>query len=217
MSNTKLLKIDLLKGQGIPTRSNPEKIALMAITILIPTIMSISMFGYFWKNNVLISIERQKIANCEKGIKSMAKAQALLDKSEKEKKFRSDCLGEVSKIINTRYQWTPGLVEIVKLMPDSVLLKEIQIRQSTIKKTVPSKQDVGQTIEIPLPITKMKISVTERSPGSGPHIREFQNNLRSSEVFGPILDSVTVSQGVESYREQSTVSYQIECYFKAEK
>ncbi len=217
MSGKKMLTVDLLKGQGIPTRSNPEKIVLMAITILVPTIMSIGMFGYFWKYNVLISIERQKIANCEKGIKSMAKAQALLDKSQKEKQFRNDCLGEVAKIINTRYQWTPGIVEIVKLMPDSVLLKEIEIKQSNIKKNVPSKKEVGQMIEISLPVTKMKISVTERLPGSGPHIREFQNNLRSSEVFGHILDSVTVSQGVDSYREQSMVSYQIECSFKAEK
>ncbi len=217
MSSAKLLKIDLLKGQGIPTRSNPEKIVLMAITILVPTIMSIAMFGYFWKNNVLISIEKQKVANCEKGIKTMAKAQALLDKSEKEKKYRNDCLTEVAKSVSTRYQWTPGLVEIVKLMPDGVLLKAIEVKQSTIKKIVPSKQDVGQMIELAIPVTKMRITVTERIPGSGPQIREFQDNLRASQVFGPILESVAVAQGVDSYREQSTVSYQIECAFKPAK
>jgi len=217
MSPVKMLKIDLLKGQGIPTRSNPEKIALMAITILVPAMMSIAMFGYFWKNSVLISIERQKVANCEKSIASMAKAQALLEKSEKEKKYKNGCLGEVAKILDKRYQWTPGLVEIVKLMPDCVLLKSIEIKQSNVKKSVPSKKDIGQMVEISIPVTRMKISVTERTPGSGPYIREFQNNLRSSDVFGPILDNVIVSQGVESYREQSTISYDIECSFKAEK
>jgi Tfp pilus assembly protein PilN len=215
--SAKLLTIDLLKGQGVPTRSNPEKIVLMAITILVPMMMSIAMFGYFWKNNVLISIEKQKIANCDKSIKSMARAQALLDRSEKEKRYRNDCLAEVAEVLDSRYQWTPGLIEIVKLMPDSVLLKSVETKQSTIKKTVPSKQQDGQMVELAIPVTKMKITVTERLPGSGPQIREFQNNLRTSKIFGPILESVSVSQGVDSYREQSAVSYQIECAFKPAK
>jgi hypothetical protein len=213
MAGRRLLTIDLLKGQGIPTRSNPEKIALMAMTVIIPTFMSIAMFGYYWKNNVLISIQKQKIENIQKNIVKLAAAQSLLDKSEKEKKFRNDCLSEVSKSISKEYLWTPAIVEIVKLLPDSVLLTSLEIKVNNMKKMIPSKTG-GAEVEVLIPVKRMRISVAERTPGQGPEIKKFQDNLRSSEFFSPLLESITASQGIASNKDKDAVSYQVECSFK---
>jgi hypothetical protein len=214
MTDKKMLTIDLLKGQGIPTRSNPEKIALMAITVIVPVIIAITLLSFVWRNKVIISIEKQNITNCEKAISKLSQAQMLLEKSQKEKKYRDDCLLEVGKSIEKYHQWTPALIEIVKLMPDSIILSGIDIKQSNIKKMVPNKQG-GPDVEVSIPTTKMKISVTEKSSSArGQTIREFQDQIRSSSVFGPLLDNISVSQGIDSFRGRDVVSYQIECPFK---
>ncbi|MEN6387186.1 MAG: hypothetical protein ABFD79_18560 [Phycisphaerales bacterium] len=214
MNAKKMLTIDLLKGQGIPERSNPDKIALTAITIVVPFFIGLTLLNIYSKNSVLLSIQRQNIENCEKGMNKLSEAQNLLNRSEKEKKYRDDCLAEVAKTINKSYQWTPALIEIVKLLPDSVVLSGVDVKQGTIKKTVPSKQG-GSDIEVTIPVTKLKICVTEKSSLSrSQNIREFQEQLRSSDFFKPLLDTITVSQGIDNYKEVSNVTYQIECNFK---
>jgi hypothetical protein len=213
-SGKKMLTIDLLKGSGIPTRSNPDKIALMAITVIIPVIIAVSMVGIYWKNTVLISVQKQNITNCEKSISRLSQVQMLLEKSEKEKKYRDDCLAEVAKSLAKYHQWTPAIIEVVKLMPDSIILSGLDIKQNNIRKTVPAKKG-GADVEVTIPVTKLKITVTEKSAsGHGQIIRKFQDDIRSSSIFGPLLDNIIVSQGIDTYKDQDVVSYQIECTFK---
>lgn len=215
MNSVKMLTIDLLKGHGVPIRSNPDKIALISVALAIPTVIAIVMFGYYLKNNVIISIQQQRMLNYEKSINNMSQAQGLLQAYEKEKKYTDGCLSEVWQNIIKHAQWTPILVEIVKIMPDSILLKGIDIKQDTVKKTVPSKNAGGGDVEISIPIKTLRISVCEKSGlEHGRSIRNFQDSLRSSAVFASILDNITVSQGIDTFKGQDVVSYQINCSFK---
>ena len=40
-----MFDIDLLKGQGIPIRSRPEGVAVAIVTVAVPVIIAIVMFG----------------------------------------------------------------------------------------------------------------------------------------------------------------------------
>lgn len=211
----RMLTIDLLKGKGVPTRSDPNTIAFTAGAIAVPAILIIMMFGFYLKNNVIITVQQQKIKLCESNINKMSEAQALLTKADKEKKYADGCLSEAAVEIDKHYQWSPAIVEIVNLLPDSVLLKGIDVKQNMLKKVVPSKKPEGGEVEISIPITNVKINVNERSSSDrGQNMKSFQDSLRSSAVFSSLIDTINVSQGIETYKEQDFVTYQVDCSFK---
>jgi hypothetical protein len=181
----------------------------------VPAIIAIIMFGYYMHNRVVISIQKQKIVNYETRINELSETAALQEAFEKEKEIINGCLSEVAAAINNHTQWTPVLIEIVKSMPDSILLTGIDIRQDTVKKKVPSKKGGGEKVDVVVPVRILQIGARENSGfGHGQSIRDFQDSLRSSAVFSPRLDNINVSQGVDTFKGQDVVSYQINCAFK---
>ncbi|OQA03450.1 MAG: hypothetical protein BWY69_00449 [Planctomycetes bacterium ADurb.Bin401] len=215
MSEIKMLTIDMLEGRGIPRKSNPDKIAFLSLSLIVPALVAISLLGFYFKNNVIISIDKQRIVHCKQSIAKLSEAAALLELSKKEKKYTDDCMAEVKKNLNRHMQWSPVLVEIVKTMPDPVLLTGIDIKQENIKKIVPSRIAGGQDIEVSIPIKTLRICVNEKSGSErGTAVRKFQDSIRCSPVFAPLLENIAVSQGIDTYKGQDTVSYQIDCTFK---
>jgi len=210
-----IFAIDLLKGQGIPVRSKPDKIVLLTAAISVPAIIAITMLGCYARNNVLISIQKQKIALYEKNISKLSEAQALLAQSEKARKYTSDCLSEVAQGINKHYQWTPALIEIVNLMPESILLRGLKVDRELIKKVVPSKTQGGADAEILVPKTNLRISITEKSQSmQEQNVRVFKEKIRNSTFFKPFLENISVSQGIDSFKDADVITYQIDCSYK---
>jgi hypothetical protein len=209
-----MFTIDLLKGRGIPVRNRPENIAVAAVTVAVPVIIALIMFGYYMRSSIVLSVQKQEIIGCDTQISKMSEAAALQKTFESEKKIANGCLSEVATNIKNHIQWTPVLVEIVKNMPNSILLTGINVKEDNITKKVFSKE-TGKTTDVSVPVRTLQINVFETS-GSvhGQSIRDFQDSLRSSAVFGPQLDNISVSQGVEKLKGQDVVSYQIDCSFK---
>jgi hypothetical protein len=215
MDNAKMFTIDLLKGQGIPIRSRPENIAVTAVMLAVPAIITMIMFGCYLHNSAVISIQRQRIVNYETKVNELSEAVALQEAFEKEKVIINGCLSEVAATINKHTQWTPILIEIVKSMPDSILLTGIDIKQDTVKKKVPSKNKGEGMVDVVVPVRILQIDARENSGfGHEQSIRDFQDSLRSSAVFSPRLDNINVSQEVDTFKGQDVVSYQINCAFK---
>ncbi len=215
MNNVKMLTIDLLKGRGIPAKSRPESIVVTAMVLGVPAIIGIVMFSYYMRSRVVISIQKQGIVSCETKINNLSEAAAMQEAFEKEKKIANGCLSEVAATITNHTQWTPVLIEIVKSMPDSILLAGIGVKQDTVRKKVFAKDGSGGMSEVVVPVRILRINARESSGlARGQSIRDFQDTLRSSAVFSSRLDNVNVSQEVDKSGGQNVVSYQITCAFK---
>jgi len=215
MNNANLLTIDLLKGHGRPVRSDPDKIALMAIALTVPAVIVIGLLGLYFRNNVIVSVQTQRIVNCENSINKMSEAQTVLAAYEKQKTYTDNCLSEVSKNLKKQMQWTPAIVQIVNIMPDSILLAGMDIKSVMMKKKVPSKKAVGGMVEMSVPVTTMRINLYEKSGvDNGRSIRLFQDALRASSVFNSRIDSITVSQSMDSLDGRDIILYQVDCCFK---
>jgi hypothetical protein len=173
------------------------------------------MFGYYMRNSIEISIQKRGIVSYETMISKMSEAVALQKAFEEEKKVVNGCLSEVAATINKHTQWTPVLIEIVKSMPDSILLTGINIKEDTVKKKAPPKNKSGEMVDVDVPVRMLQINVCENSgSGSEQSIRDFQERLRASPLFSPRLDNISVSQEVDTFKGQDVVSYQINCAFK---
>ena len=58
-----MFTIDLLKGKGVPAKTRPRNIAVGAAVVAVPVIIAIAMFSLYLRNKVVISIQKDAVAN----------------------------------------------------------------------------------------------------------------------------------------------------------
>jgi Tfp pilus assembly protein PilN len=210
-----MFTIDLLKGQGTPAKSRPEGIAIVAATLAVPVIITIVMFGLYLRNKIIISVNKQEIVNYEKKIAELSDAVELQKSFENEKAAINSCLSEVSTSLGSHTQWSPVLTTLVKNMPDSVVLTDLEVKQSSVKRKVPKKDDPKIMIDISVPVRTLQINVCGNPQSDcDKAVRGFRERLRSSALLGPKLENIRVSQRFGTLQDQDVVSYQIDCIFK---
>jgi len=210
-----MFTIDLLKGQGIPMKSSPGGIAIAAVTVAVPMTIAIIMFGFYLNNRTHVSIKEQEIVRCQAEIDKLSGAVELQKSLEKEKITYGNYLSEVNSSISRYIQWSPVLVTLVENMPDSVMLTELEVKQHSVRKKVPKKDNPQEMTEKNVPVRILQMSVS----GSPQHdcdkaVRDFRNRLRSSAFLGPKLENIGVSQESETLEGRDVASYEIECVFK---
>ncbi len=210
-----MFKIDLLKGQGVPLKSSPGGIAITAITIAVPLYVLIMMFGFYTNDIAYISIKEQQVVRCQSELDKLSDAVKLQESLEKEKILYGACLSEVKSSIGKYVQWSPVLVTLVENMPNSVMLTELEVRQDSVRKKVPRKDNPQEMVDVSVPINIMRMSVS-----GGPQydcnkeVRDFQDRLQSSTFLGPKLENIVVSRESETLKGRNVASYEIDCVFK---
>jgi Tfp pilus assembly protein PilN len=210
-----MFTIDLLKGQGIPKKTKPGGIVIAAVTVAIPTAVAIAMLGFYLFNGIITSIKRQEIVRWEAKISRLSEAIKLQESLEKEKIIYSNCLSEVMSAIGRYTQWSPVLMTFVENMPDSVVLTTLEVKQRSIKRKVPKKDDPERMIDIDVPVRVLQASVCgSRQHNCDKAVRDFRDRLCSSDFLGPKLEDIIVSQESGTFEGQEVVSYEIDCVFK---
>ncbi len=211
-----MFTIDLLKGQGIPLKSGPGGIAITAVTVAIPIIGAIAMFGLYLHNRIIVSVQQREIVRWEAKIDKLSGAVELHESLEKEKVVYADCLSEVKSSIDRYAQWSPVLVTLVESMPSSVVLTDLEVRQHFVKREVPQKDNPKKMIDIDVPVRTLRMIVHGRPQyNCDKAVRDFQDRLRYSDFLGPMLENITVSQQSDTLEGREVISYEIDCVFKA--
>lgn len=218
MENTKdkiLFTIDLLKGQGIPIKSKPEGIVVAAAAFVIPAVIAIVMLGWYLSTSASISIQKQKISSYEEKISKLSKAVELYNSFEEEKGAVNNCLSEVSSSIKKHTQWSPVLAMLVKNMPDSLVLKELEVKRRSTKVKVPKKDDPQTMVDVSVPVETLHITVSGNPRNNSDEaVRLFRDRIRSSDLLREKLEDITVSQEFNTPKNRDAVFYDIDCIFK---
>ena len=209
-----MFEIDLLRGEGIPVKSRPKDIAIASVMIIVPAAIAIVLFSLYLRNKITISILNKEIVRCEVEINKLSdavEAQKLLDE---EKNIASSCMSEVGSALERHTQWSTLLAKVVENIPRSVSLSNLNIKQRTIKKKVPKKDDPEKMIDIQFLARTLHMSVYGSAQSDCDEaVREFRERLLSSPFLGPKLENITVAQKYGNIDGQETVSYEIDCIF----
>ncbi len=134
---------------------------------------------------------------------------------EEQIRTNNDCLSEVASNLDRHTQWSPTLVTLVKNMPDSVVLKSLDVKQQSKRIKVPQKNDPSKMIDASIPVRTLQMMVAGLPESNcDEDIRNYSEQLRSSSVLGPKLENIRISQGVGKLEDKEVVTYQIDCIFK---
>ena len=210
-----MFTIDLLKGQGVPLKSSPGGIAIIAISAVVPIIIAIIMFGFYQDDKAHASVTEQEIIRCQREIEKLSDAVESYNSLEKEKILYGECLSEVKSSISKYIQWSPVLVTMVENMPDSVMLTGLEVTQNSVRKKMPKPDNPQEMVEKSIPIKVLLMNVSGNPKyNTGKAVIDFQDSLRSSAFLGPKLESIGYSQESEKLKGQDVASYEIKCVFK---
>ena len=211
-----MFTIDLLKGHGIPLRGGPGGVAIASVTVAMPIIGAIAIFGLYLHNRIIVSIQQREIFRWEAKIAKLSDAVELHESLEDKKVVYADCLSEVKSSIDRYTQWSPVLATLVENIPNSVVLTDLEVRQQFIKREVPQKGNLEKMIDIDIPVRTLRMRVRGRPQyNCDKAVRDFQDRLRYSDFLGPRLENITVSQESDTLEGREIVSYEIDCVFKA--
>jgi hypothetical protein len=210
-----MFTIDLLNGQGLPLKTKPGGVVVVAMTAILPVLFAIGVVGTYWHNKVILSLTEREIVKNEARIDEFSGALELREALMKEKITYGSCLSEVSSSIKNYTQWSPILTTVVEKMPASVVLTSLKVERNAIKKKVPDKEDPEEMKEVKVPMRVLRLQVR-----GGPQcncdedVRDFQDHLRTSALLGPMLDNIRVSRDSEKIDDRDVFSYEITCVFK---
>ena len=210
-----MFTIDLLKGQGIPMKSRPEGIAIAAAALAVPVIVAIVMFGFYLRNGIVISIQKQEIVNYEIKINKLSDAVELQKSFENEKNLIGSILSEVKSSMGRHIQWSPILETLAKNMPALVVLTGLEAKQHFVKRKVQGKDNASKMINVPVRTLQMTVGGSSHS-NCDRAVRRFRDRLRLADLLGPKLEDIRVSQECSALQGQDVVSYEIDCIFKPE-
>jgi len=210
-----MFTIDLLKGKGIPVKSRPEGVVIAAVTSAVPVIIAIVMFGFYLSDRIVISVQKQRIVSYQANIDKLSEATELQKSFEEEKSAINSCLSEIASSIGRHTQWSPVLVTLVENMPHSMVLTKLEVKQHSVKRKVPRRDDPNKMVDISVPVRTLQMSVSGNPQyNCDEAVRDFRNRLRFSKLLRPKLEDIRVSQKSDTLEGQDVVSYEIDCIFK---
>jgi hypothetical protein len=211
-----MFTIDLLKGQGVPIKIRPLGIAIALVTVALPFIIAITMFGFYLNNKILITVKRQEMTRCQTEIDELSDAVKIHKSFEKQKVVYNECLSEVKSSLSRYVQWSHVLVTLIEELPDTVKLTGLEVKEHYIRKKVPREDNPQEQVDINVPVKTLRVIIS----GSPQHncdqaVKDFQDDLRSSPTLGPKLENIIVSQESGILEGQDVASYEIDCVFKS--
>jgi hypothetical protein len=102
-------------------------------------------------------------------------------------------------------------------MPDSMVLTRLEVKQRSVNKKVPKKEDPNKMADVSVPVSILQMSVSGRSQANNDKaVKDFKDRLRLSALLAPKLEDIVVSQKSDTFEGQDVVSYDIDCIFKPE-
>lgn len=210
-----MFTIDLLSGQGIPPKTTPGSLAIIAITALVPIAATMGVFVMYTNNEDALSVRGKEIAECDMEISKHAEAVKMENTLQKEKQDYMKYLSEVKASIGKHTQWSPVLTTLIDNMPDSVILTSLEIEHDSVRKSVPKKDDPKKKVEISVPVRILRLGVSGGGQGdSDQAVKDFMGRLWASDTLGPKLENIGHSQETKVTDGGDVISYEINCFFK---
>lgn len=207
--------VDLLLGEGVPIRSRPGGIALACLIVVVPLLVGLAMTSFYLDGRVILSIEKQQLSQIEKASSLLTSAVQKTETLQKERMSANAALSEIKATIGGYMQWSQALAALVENLSDALVLTRVEANRRMVQRKVPAPNDPTRKVDISIPVRTLTLCVCGRQAGTALEaVRTLQESLRSSVVFGPILDTITVSQSRTMLDGQDAVMYELECVLK---
>jgi hypothetical protein len=209
-----MLKIDLLKGQGIPIKSSPGGAFLLAVVIAIPLLTTMMLSTIYLDGRIELNTLRNEWGNIEDKISLLSTGVKFQESDRKEINSVNACFVEVHEVLQSHIQWTPIFVALFENLPEKLFLEKLSVDTHMEPAEVPKRSDPMEFITIDVPRSIMYIDLYGHiKDHDGEKVRNYIKKLNASTDLMEKIESVRpLSQRMDKHDE--VVRYSIKCVFK---
>ena len=203
-----MFTINLLKVEKV-SDNTLNKTACYFIAAIVPVVAIAAIAVVFIGSTVVQASQRRQIAKYDRSLVELSDAVKLQKEFNSEKESITKSLLELSMPLDKYIQWSPILIEVVRTMPDSMIITELQVKKADVAR----KTAEGKTFKVIENTLFLRLSGNSQHNYDG-DVREYGDRLRSSDALkGFGLEQITVSQKMEHLDKQEVTSYDIKCIF----
>jgi hypothetical protein len=213
-----MFTIDLLKGKGLPTQSRPIVVAIAAVPLLIPLMVTAVMAVCCLQNRSMIQTRRNIIQDNQQKVAAFADDLAQYTAANKQICGVQGRLDDVNKALGYRIQTTPILVQLAANLPDNLTITKLDLTR-TDQRTKETDAKTGSAQYVTSVRRKLKLVVGGTSNANTDQSAEqYVQLLRNSKsLSGWFNDIQIVSRSNGTIDERNCAFYEIECNLKEQK
>ncbi len=209
--------VDLLNGQGIPTRTTLLTVAIVGVMVAVPFAVAAAMAERYLQNAETIAMHKQETARYQETANELAEAVTSKEAIEKRGDVIHGKLLEVSSCVEDYIQWSPIIETLAKNMPAKMVMSKLSARSRVAKRRVPKRYEPGKTIDVPFSRRTLVLDISGDLPGKYETVvRDYRNRLKSSPLLGPKLKDITASKKPLGTGDDKTVSWTMNLIFESE-
>ena len=210
-----MFSIDLLKGKGLPEKTDLKRSILKALPILIP-VLAVTLFASAYQHNgASLRTQQQRLLSNQQQLSLYTEDVADYNKMNLKIKGMKKCLNDISKAMAYRVQVSEVFVELVQALPESIFVYEMKLDRNAAQKKIqqPDSGEVTQRL-----VVRRKLNLVlcgydaERSDAA---VQEYVNTLKQSplltEIFTEIKPSARQQGEVDA---RSAIYYEIDCVLR---
>ena len=210
-----MFSIDLLKGKGLPEKTDLKRSVLKVLPILIP-VLAVTLFASAYQHNgASLRTQQQRLLSNQQQLSLYTEDVADYNKMNLKIKGMKKCLNDISKAMAYRVQVSEVFVELVQALPESIFVYEMKLDRNAAQKKIqqPDSGEVTQRL-----VVRRKLNLVlcgydaERSDAA---VQEYVNTLKQSplltEIFTEIKPSARQQGEVDA---RSAIYYEIDCVLR---
>ncbi len=207
-----MFTINLLKEETVSSNFLNKTVSYL-IAVILPAIAIAVMALLFLGNTAVLASQKRQIAKYDTSLAELSEAVNLQKKFDTEKNSINKNLSELSSSLKDYTQWSPILIEIIKTMPDKMIITDLQVRKSPFNRKISTSDGKSKSIKGFKNTLSLSLSGNSHQNYDS-DVREYGNRMRSSEVLkGLGLEQISVSQKEEDVDGQKVIAYGIRCVF----
>jgi hypothetical protein len=210
--------IDLLQGSGVPKRSQPGRVALAVIPFILPLLVSGLMAAGWKQKQTLIETERAAV---EATVRQLEDYRGDLETYQTLQKSLLDAqhrLQTVNRMLEAEIPVSPLLLELVRQLPDSVVIQEIKLEyKPEVRKTDNPKTGKKDTCRYVRRNLVLQLAGPNRIE-SDQAVDQYTRDLRDNPVLSEAMQEIRIiSRQPGKTDKLDQVLYRVECQLKEQK
>jgi hypothetical protein len=208
--------IDLLKGQGIPIKTMPGGMILVAMAFFVPALFTVVLAGNYIHGSIVISTQKNLLNDCESKIEQLSAGLEVKQTLDQEAGNIILFLQETADYLDYQIQWSPILKFLAANIPESLTMEQLKVSTVSVTKTVPKRNEPEKKTSVSIPKRTLSIILYgNEKAGSNEAALELQRVLQESEILASkIEDARIVSQKAD--KTKGVIYYGLHCIFKFE-
>jgi len=209
-----MLNIDMLKGQGIPMKSNPGTALLLALVIAVPVLATMAITAEYLNGRIELKTLKNEwsevednISQLSAGVKFQASDRGIINNI-------NACFVEVHEILQYHIQWTPVLVTLIENLPEKLFLEKLTLDTYPLQTEVPKRSDPLEFVSVDVPKSIVFIDLySHLADDDIKNVQDYIEQLNSLESFREKIDSIRPLTQITDEHE-GVKRYSIKCVFK---